>query len=173
MRNWLKTALFVSAFSPALVSIAVSRYFASGFVWDQAFYAFFGLSGMLVTFYVTDALRWYGESFRFKARKVEPNDALMLAFVVSYFLPFFGKAAEITPTFTLMLLALAAAVLWFMSSAPPSPAMRLLGFRFYKVESDNGMVYTVITQRDLLDPSDIKQVKRISKYTLIESHDAI
>ena len=81
---------------------------------------------------------------------------------------FFAKAAEITPKLTISLLALAALVLWFSSSIPTSPLLRLFGYRFYKIESGNGVVFTLITQREVIDPSKVKAVKKISSSMLIE-----
>ena len=168
MRNWLKTALFVSAFSPSLMSIAASRIISEGFNWPSAYYGFAGFFGTLCTFYVVDALRWYGETFPFTAKKIESNDALMLAFVGTYFIPFAAKAADITPKLTLTLLGIAATVLWFSSSIPTSPLLRIFGFRFYKIESANGVVYTIITSREILDPAKVKTVKQISSSMLLE-----
>lgn len=44
----------------------------------------------------------------------------------------------------------------------------MLNYRFYKAESVNGVVYTLITQRDLLDPKEVKSVKKISNSMLVE-----
>jgi hypothetical protein len=168
MRNWLKTALFVSAFSPSLMSIAGSRLISEGFNWPAVYYGFAGFFGILCTFYIIDALKWYGEEFPFTAKKIESNDAIMLAFVGTYFIPFAAKAADITPKLTLLLLGLAAVVLWFSSSIPTSPLLRMFGFRFYKIESAHGVVYTIITTREILDPSKVKSVKQISSSMLLE-----
>jgi hypothetical protein len=168
MRNWLKTALFVSALSPSLISVALARVWDKGPTWDALWYAVPGCVGILIVRYIIDALRWHGEVFPVTLKKVEANDALMLGVVVTYFLPFIGKAIDITVGTVLALLAVTALVLWMMSSIPPNPVLRVLGYRFYKAEAANGMVYTLITQRDLLDPKQVKAVKRISGSMLVE-----
>lgn len=168
MRNSLKTVLFVSAFSPSLISVALARIWDRGPSWESAYYGVAGLLGALSARYIIDALRWHGETFSFSAKKIESNDALMLGVIATYFIPFIGKAADITIGIILIFLALACTALWFSSSILPNPLLRVLGYRFYKVESANGVVYTVIAQRDLLSPGDIRKVKRISGSMLVE-----
>jgi hypothetical protein len=169
MRNWLKTALFVSALSPSLISVALARVWDLGPTWEALWYAIPGLAGILVVRYITDALRWHGEVFPITLKKIEANDALMLGMVATYFVPFLGKAIDITVGTILALLALGAVVLWMMSAIPANPVLRVLGYRFYKAEAANGVVYTLITQRDLLDPKQVKTVKRISGSMLLEA----
>jgi hypothetical protein len=157
MRNWLKTALFISAFSPCLISIALARMWDRGPTMDAAYYAFAGFIGILFVRYVVDAIRWKGESFPFVAKKVEANDALMLGVIVTYFLPFLGKAADITFGVVLAIMAVVCLAMWVSTSILPNPVLRLLNYRFYKAESASGVVYTLITQRELLDPKDIRK----------------
>ncbi|MEE7476622.1 hypothetical protein [Methylobacterium hispanicum] len=92
----------------------------------------------------------------------------MLGVIVTYFIPFIGKAADITVGVVLAILALVGAALWMSSSILPNPVLRVLGYRFYKAETANGVVYTLITQRDLLDPRHVRTVKRISGSMLLE-----
>jgi hypothetical protein len=169
MRNWLKTALFVSALSPSLISVAAARVWDRGPTWDALWYAVPGFAGILIIRYIIDALRWHGETFPITLKKVEANDALMLSIVASYFLPVLAKAIDITVGTVVALLAIVGLVLWMMSSIPANPLMRLLGYRFYKAEAANGVVYTLITQRDLLDPKQVKTVKRLSGSMLVET----
>jgi len=165
MRNWLKTLLFLSAFSPALVSVALARFWERGFSCDVAYYGIAGILGASATGIIIAGIKRYGEVINFRAKKIESNDALMLGMIGTYFIPFLGKAADITVSVVLVLLIVVAAVLWVSSSILPHPLLRALSFRFYKVESETGIVYTLITQRELLDPRDVKTVKRISSPT--------
>ena len=171
MRNWVKTWLFVSAFSPALVSVGLAHVWAIHRLdWQAVYYAFSGLLGGLSSIYIIAALRWHGEIFPFVAKKVESNDALMLGVVVSYFIPFLAKANEINPLAVLGLVLAAAVVFWISGAIAPSPTLRILGYRFYKVESDNGIVFTLITQRDIIDPKQIRQVNRLTSSMLLEAN---
>ena len=170
MRNWVKTWLFVSAGSPALISVGVAHAWAAQYLdWQTAYYVFLGLFGGLSTIYIISALKWHGEIFPFTAKKIESNDTLMLGVVVSYFIPFFTKATDINFLAVLGLLLAAAVVFWVSGAIAPSPTLRVLGHRFYKVESENGVVFTLISRRDIIDPKQIRQVNRLTTSMLVEA----
>ncbi|ATJ91010.1 hypothetical protein CIW82_10235 [Acetobacter tropicalis] len=169
MRNWLKTVLFLSAFSPALLSIAIARCWTGGLTVVVGFYVVLGILGSLLAMLVMRILRQKGEVINFTAKKIKSNDALMLGVVSTYFLPFIGKAADITPSIVLALLLLVAIILSLQSAIPPHPLLRLLRYRFYEVESASGVVYTLITRRDLHDPKQISAVRVISSSMLVEA----
>lgn len=168
MRKTVKAALFASAFSPALISVGVARIMSAGPSWDAAYYIAAGALGCLSIIYIMQALKWYGESFSFQVKKVEPNDALLLGIVITYILPFFSKASDITAPLIISIFSLGFIFFWFTDSILPSPLMRVMSFRFYKIESATGVVYTLVSNRDILDPKDVKTVKKISNYMLME-----
>ena len=113
-------------------------------------------------------MKWHGESFAFAAKKIESNDAVLLSIVVTYIVPFFAKASDITAGTMISIFAVGLAFFSFTDAILPSPLLRIIKYRFYKIESDKGIVYTVISNRDLLDISDIKVVKYITSYMLLE-----
>lgn len=169
MKNGLKAVLFVTALSPALISVGVARLFAGSPFWDAIYYVFAGFAGSLATFYIMSALKWYSETFPFTAKKIESNDVLLMGVVITYIFPFFTKANDITLSVVVLLILLVSFIFWFADVTLPSPLMRVFGFRFYKAEAANGVVYTLITTRELLDPKDVKLVKRISGSMLFEA----
>lgn len=169
MGNLMKTVLFLSAFSPIFLSLSVVKYLNSGIVEDVFYYAFAGIIGISITLLIIGKLKKSAEVISFSAKKIESNDAMLLGVVASYFVPFVAKASEITMGGTIVLTITVAVILWFMSSIPPHPLLRVLSFRFYKVESAAGVVYTLISQRELLDPKEVRQVKRISSSMLMET----
>lgn len=168
MRNSLKTVLFVAAFSPALISVGLARLYAGSPFWDAIYYLFAGFVGSLLVVYILTVLKWRGEEFPFAAKKIESNDVLLLGVVVTYVFPFLARASEITVGAILLIGCLVWVVFWLTDATIPSPLMRLVGYRFYKIEAANGMVYTLITQREIFDPRDVKTVKRISGSMLLE-----
>lgn len=169
MRNWLKTVLFLSAFSPALISVAIARYLDKGWSWDVGYYAIAGIVGASISLKIMSAIRQHGEVVNFSAKKIESNDALMLGVFLSYAAPFVTRAPDITFTVVVAVFCGLALLQWMTSSLPPHPLLRLLSYRFYKVESDGGVVYTLITRRDLRDPKSIKKVLQISSSMLMEA----
>ena len=168
MRNWLKTTLFVSVFSPALLSLAYVQYTIDGFSGSAPFFAAVGLFGIAITLGIMRLIQKHGEVIAFTAKKVENNDVMMLGVISTYIVPFLTKGAEITSGLAIAIICGIAFVLWFVGSLPPHPVLRLLKFRFYKVESSTGMVYTLISKRDLLHPNHVHRVKRISSSMLVE-----
>lgn len=166
MRNALKALLFLSAFSPALISIGVMRLLAGGVFWDAIYYVVAGVIGSLSVAYILSALKCHGEALPFHAKKIESNDVLLFGIVATYIFPFFGRASDITAGIVIALVLAAWVVFWFTDASIPSPLMRVFGFKFYKAESANGMVYTLITNRQINDPKDVKLVKKISSSML-------
>jgi hypothetical protein len=59
-------------------------------------------------------------------------------------------------------------VAWVVSNIPSHPVLYLAKFRFYKIESESGMVYTLITRREIRSPKNITVVKQISNSMLME-----
>jgi hypothetical protein len=140
-----------------------------GFEWTSAYYGIAGLIGTLFSLYIVDAFRWNAERFDISVKKLEPNDALMLSVVVSYFVPFFGKISDISLHYIIFIVVCGWAVFSYSSAILPSPTLRLWGYRFYKVETSNGVVFTLVSRRQIMSPGDVKSVKRISDYMLVET----
>ncbi|MFA6498673.1 MAG: hypothetical protein WCV64_05000 [Desulfurivibrionaceae bacterium] len=168
MRNWLKTSLFVSAFSPALMTMAYVRYDIYGWRTDVFQLGIIGLLGSLIPIAVMKLVESQGESFHVQVKKVEANDFMLLAFVGSYLLPLVLKGADISVNAIAVILAIAGVLLWLISALPAHPLLRVLRFRFYKLETSAGMVYTLISKREIRDPKEIKSVKKISENMLME-----
>jgi hypothetical protein len=168
MRNGLKAVLFLAAFSPSLISVGGSRLLSGGPFWDAIYYVIAGLIGTLSVVYILSALKWKAESFPFTAKKVESNDVLLFGVVFTYIFPFFVKAADVTVGVVIALGLVVWIIFWFTDAPIPSPLLRVMGYRFYRAEAASGMVYTLITTREILDPRDIKAVKRISSSMLLE-----
>lgn len=168
MRNTLKMLLFLSAFTPSLLSIAVSRTLNEGYGPEALFYGMAGVVGVACGYVILEAVQRYSEQIPFKAKKIEATDSAMLAVVGTYIIPFFPKASDISVLTMGVLFGLAGMVFWFTSAIVPHPVLRAFRFRFYKVESESGVVYTLITKRDLRLPAQIKSVKQISTSMLME-----
>lgn len=168
MRNWLKTLLFVSAFSPTLLALAGVRYYSTGI--DTVFYQLVCISllGICLPFMILAWIKKETESINFTAKKVESADYLLLVFIGSYTVPIIMKVSEIDFGITSLIIGILFLVAWLISHIPSHPILYIAKFRFYKVESENGMVYTLITKRQIRNPKSIKSVKQISNSMLME-----
>lgn len=168
MRNWLKSLLFLSAFSPALLALAGVRYYSVGL--DTVFYQLTVVSviGMTLPFFILNLVRKQAEKINFKAKKVESADYLLIVFLASYIAPIIMKVAEINFEITTLIVGVLLVAVWFISYIPTHPLLYIAKFRFYKVESDSGMVYVLMAKRVIRSPQSIKEVKQISNSMLME-----
>jgi len=169
MRNWLRTVLLYSAFSPAFISLAYVRYDISGAVPEVYLWAGLGVFGIASTLVILKAIQSNSEKFTFTAKKGKPNDWLIVMFIGSYLLPIIARASELNMLKTTLLTVGIFAVMWLISFMPVHPLLWLLKFRFYEVESSTGFVYTLICRRELRNPNEIKSVRQISSTLLIEA----
>lgn len=169
MRNWLKTLLFVSSFSPTLLVLGVVRYYSSGELDTLTIQlAIIAILGTLIPFLILLWVRSETETIKFKAKKVESADYFLIVFVASYLTPVVIKMAEVDALSTGLAVAVVFSVAWVVSSIPSHPLLYLVKYRFYKVESDDGMVYVLITKNNIKSPANIKFVRKISHSMLME-----
>ncbi len=168
MRNWLKTILFISSFSPTLLALALVRYTISGV--DTAFFQLVVISmlGTVLPLLILAKTMKSTEAIKFKAKKIESSDFYLLAFIVSYIAPIILKTVELELMIISTITAILVAVLWVMTTIPSHPILYVFKYRFYKIESESGVVYTLLTKRKLKDPKKIKMVKPISHSMLLE-----
>lgn len=168
MRNWLKTVLFVSSFSPTLLALAAVRYYSSGIDLLFCQLIIISLIGIFLPFLILAWIRNETESINFKAKKVESADYFLLVFIASYTAPVIMKMAEIDFAVTSLIVGIIFIVAWIISNIPSHPILYLAKYKFYKIESENGMVYTLISRRQIRNPQSIKYVKQISSGMLME-----
>lgn len=168
MRNWLRTFLFISAFSPALITMAYVRYDIYGWQIEVLQLLIIGLLGSIIPVAIIRLVKDQGESFYIQAKKIESSDFMLLAFVGSYLLPLVLRGAEISVNAIAVFLVATGIILWLISSLPAHPLLRALKFKFYKLESSSGMVYTLISRREIRDPKEVKSVKKLSQTMLME-----
>lgn len=168
MRDWLRTILFLSAFSPALMTLAYVRYDIYGWRTDVLQLGIIGVIGSIIPLGVIRLVKSHGESFSIQVKKIESSDFMLFVFVVSYLMPLILKASDVSVNAIAVILAVVGGLLWLISSLPAHPLLRVMRFRFYKLEASNGMVYTLISKRDIRDPREVKAVKMLSKHMLME-----
>lgn len=108
------------------------------------------------------------ESISFSAKKVESTDFMLFVFVAAYFMPIISHGINLDMTKSILIALFFFSMFWLINNIPAHPVLTLLKYRFYKVESSSGMVYTLISKKDITDPKNIRQVKKISNWMLIE-----
>lgn len=168
MRNSLKTVFFLSSFSPTLLALAVVRYLISGddFLFYQLISVF--LLGVALFCLIFKLVIDQGERISFNAKKVESTDYFLLVFLAAYAAPIVMRMVELNFRIISIVLILLLVTLWVLPYIPSHPLMYLFKYQFYKVESDSGVVYTLISKRNIRDPKTVKQVIAISDSMLME-----
>jgi uncharacterized protein involved in response to NO len=169
MRNWLRTLLFISAFAPALLTLSWVRYSTYGYRTDVLQLLVVGILGTILPLLIVTLARQTGESLSIQAKKIESNDVMLIAFIASYMLPLITKSSELSFDEIIGILAVIGFILWLINSLPCHPLLRIFKYRSYKVEAATGMVYTLITRRDIKDPRQPIMVKKISETMLMEA----
>lgn len=169
MRNWLKSVLFVSAFSPTLLVLAGVRFYSMGdFDTIALQLVVVSFLGIALPFLILKLVRNEAQRESFTAKKVESADYFLFVFLGSYAAPIVMKMADIDFLNASIIVSLIFLVAWFVSNIPSHPMLYLVKFRFYKVESSDGMVYMLITRRTIRSPKDIKQVMKLSDGMIME-----
>lgn len=88
LRNWLKTVLFVSSYSPALLVLGGVRWYSIGEIDTLVVQlVIISILGVVLPLLILALLRAEAESINFKAKKVESTDYFLLVFVASYLAP--------------------------------------------------------------------------------------
>ena len=124
--------------------------------------------GIVLPFLILALVRKESQRVNFSAKKVESADYYLLVFLGSYASPIVMKIAEINFLMAAITVGLIFVVAWFVSNIPSHPILYLFKFRFYKVESNDGMVYTLITRRIIRSPSNVTRVMKLSSAMLME-----
>lgn len=164
----MKSLLFLSAFAPALLGLAYARYLSTGLDTIVCQLIIVSAIGCAFPFLILALIKKESEVINFTAKKVESADHLLIAFIVSYISPLAMKMADINFGVAALVVTVLFFSLWLMSNIPSHPILYLLGFRFYKVDSSNGIVYTLISRRNIRSPESIRKVKQISNSMLVE-----
>lgn len=168
MRNWIKTLLFVSSFSPALLALAFVRYDIKGVDTEAVQLVIISLIGIVLPWLILAQTEKSTEAVKFEAKKIESADYYLLVFIASYTAPILMRMVELDFTIISAITLILISVLWVMTAIPSHPILYMFKFRFYKVESESGVVYTLLTRREIKDPKLIKMVKKISPSMLME-----
>ena len=161
-----RTLFFLSAFAPAIILAAVAQVYKDGGSVEA--YGWIGAGGLacVFPFLIIRAATTQTQHLAFTAKKVESQDWLLVAFVVTYFVPLVTSLKDLGVL--VLLTCVAAIILATLDAIPCHPVLHVFRYRFYKVEGANGMIYTLISRRKLLSAADIKSVRQLSSQLLLE-----
>lgn len=170
MPNWLqKTIYFLSAASPLALCF--------GYVWwEEKETALVPIICVCVALVI---IAMFCASFKYFKKNLPPiqthfqelasHDTWIIGYVISYFLPFASMAIE---EFNLTLsIAIAVCIVLlapFINTAMPNPLLYVCGYHSYELKSSYGTAYVLISKRKIRNAKDVKTVKRIFEFLLLE-----
>ena len=99
---------------------------------------------------------------------VSPNDAWIVAYIISYILPFASMALDDYNLLLLFSTSVAIVLVApFVNSAVPNPLLALSRYHFYQITSENGVSgYVLISKRKIRSAKDVKRVNRVFEFLL-------
>lgn len=102
---------------------------------------------------------------------VSPKDGWMVAYGISYLLPFASMAIDDFDAILCGIIAiLLIVIILFANSVTPNPLLFLRKYHFYEISAENGVSgYLLICKRDLRNAKHITTVKRVFEFLLIDS----
>jgi hypothetical protein len=162
----IRTLFFLSAIAPAVVVSAAAQIYKHGGSTQAYGWIAAGAMACVFPFLVIRAVTSQAEVLVFSAKKIDSQDWIFIAIVVSYFIPLISNLEDLLVL--ALLVVVAAVLLATLDAIPCHPMLHVLRYRFYKVEGANGMVYTLIARRKLLSAADIKSVRQLSTQLLLE-----
>lgn len=106
-----------------------------------------------------------------KVTDISPHDGWIVAYVVSYIIPF---ASMVIKDFNITICGIIAVILTFMvpfvNSVIPNPLLMCRKYHFYQISAENGVSgYLFLSKRKLRKAKDIKTIKRIFDFMLIDT----
>ncbi len=172
MANKLQKLIYnLSAVSPLCFTFAILWHIQKGTITVPIICAAVGVF-LTICFAISF---YYGQKhvapIMIRVTDVSPRDSWMVAYVISYLLPFASMAID---DFDLTVCGIIAAVLMliipFVNSATPNPLLFLRRYHFYEISAENGVSgYLLICKRNLRNAKHVTTVKRVFEFLLIDS----
>ncbi len=174
MNKWGKLLLVATSLTPIFVVCGLNSLMNYR---KEAAITFFGLFLVLTLLfvYLFSHVRKKLPTQDLMTVKVKPADKEVLAFLLSYLLPFFPKqdAAFGGEVVTALTVVFVIGFIVFHSSAYTfNPLLAVIGYHFYEVEA-GGMTYLLITRQQLHGPQNKFIVRHLCDYIFIadEPHE--
>lgn len=112
------------------------------------------------------------EALPFACKEIEAADSENLGFMVLYLLPLFtDKIATLNWEIWIPTIVIFGGIIGLGYGYHFNPLLGLLGWHFYKVTSENGVKYVVITKKYIRSAAERLTVGQLTEYILIDLGD--
>jgi hypothetical protein len=109
------------------------------------------------------------EALPFKAEAVEPADAKSFGFVLLYILPLFTEKIEaLNWELWVPIVVVFAIIIGTGYGYHFNPLLGIMRWHFYKVTSEDGVTYVLITKKHLRTAAGIHRVGQLTEYILLD-----
>ncbi|EDM28287.1 hypothetical protein LNTAR_10241 [Lentisphaera araneosa HTCC2155] len=154
MNTFAKLLLIATSLSPLLGAVAINKWATKQAYWQWLVIA---LLLILICWGLLTYLRTKGPGINtFTIKEFESKDKEMLAFLLTYLLPFISsdKLSFTGEWFTgAYIIGVIFFTLAHANAFHFNPVMGFLGFHFYSVKSDDGLSYLLITKNEVRTPN--------------------
>ena len=101
--------------------------------------------------------------------EITAEDKWLWGYTLSYILPFTSIVLSEFDLYAILAIAVTVALLVpSVNSASPNPLLFVRGYHFFTVKAENGIEYVLISKRQLRKSKDVKYVRRIFEYLLLD-----
>lgn len=105
----------------------------------------------------------------FPINSIKTADGEVLGFLAAYLLPFITLTSNQINTIILMyIFTLFFVIIWTTNSYHVNPIITLLGYHFYEVTTISNITFLLITKKDLVNTSNIKNVVQLTEYMVLD-----
>lgn len=173
MTRFVNTLFAASAFSVTFLLLAVFKYWDKPDLFDFEFltYIFLFILLSFLSWLIVLGIRAMGETMYIEnIKKIESKDNAVVPFIASFSAPSLLKIFDFD--FSIIRIAFIAIVIFgfIVSYVPVHPILRIIGFHFYKAETDDGIVFTLVTNRAIRNKDSIREVIRVSENLYFEGN---
>lgn len=103
--------------------------------------------------------------------EISPKDNWIVAYVISYIIPFSSIVLEnfnLIVTFLISLLLII--IISLINTSTPNPLLLFKGYHFYSVNTEHGISgYVLISKRKLRNKNELTTVKRFFEFLLLDT----
>ena len=171
MPKFLHALLYTTSLSPLLLVLGLVKYSTHGL--DLEVIAYWSAFACLTI--LTFLLIWWvhdnGETMPITLKKIKPSDSSFLKYFVSYSIPGVLKVVGIDFDSIRIFFIVIFLIGWSVLSVPFHPILRLFGYKFYEIETDDGFVLTLITRSTIRQVMPLKNCIRIAENLFYERRE--
>ena len=172
MGNRMQLLIYrLSSAAPLAIAFAIVWYREEGNIWGSLICLGFSIA-VTVAFFI---FFWYGNQHLspivINVTEITQGDGYIVSYIISYLLPLSSMVFDnFNYCVSLVIAVIILLVMPFVNSATPNPLLFVIGYHFYHIGAENGVKdYLLISKQKVRNKSQIKSVKRLFEYVLIDS----